>query len=333
MDVRWNSTYLMLKHLMPYRSVFSVFINSSSGYALLNEQHWQVAEKVLEFLELFYESTVALSGVYYPTSPLVLHHILEIASHLHDYEHDNNLSDVVVSMKTKFLKYWKKIPLLYSFAFVLDPRAKMRGLQNVLDLLAQYNNISYIAYFAEVKSELHKLYDKYESKFGAARPARTTHPSGLTGKRKQAWGRIFGGSGSSGPSSCSGSSVVSPGLSELTVYLDSDNVVAYDDEFDVLNWWHEHKLTYPVLSILAKDIITVPVSTVSSESIFSLTGRIIEERRRRLGADSVEMLICTKDWELGEESGQHTVVDKELEDYFKNQFLDEDSGASTTTAA
>jgi hypothetical protein len=54
--------------------------------------------------------------------------------------------------------------------------------------------------------------------------------------------------------------------------------VAYDDEFDDLNWWHEHKLTYPVLSILAKDIMTVPVSTVSSESTFSLTGRIIEER-------------------------------------------------------
>jgi hypothetical protein len=39
MDVRWNSTYLMFKHLMPYRSVFSMFIKSSSGYALLNEQH------------------------------------------------------------------------------------------------------------------------------------------------------------------------------------------------------------------------------------------------------------------------------------------------------
>jgi hypothetical protein len=154
----------------------------------------------------------------------------------------------------------------------------MRGLQNVLDLLAQYNNISYIAYFVEVKSELHKLYDKYEFKFGAARPARTTHPSGLTSKRKQTWGRIFGGLGSSSPSSCSRSSVVSLGLCELTICLDSDNVVAYDDEFDDLNWWHEHKLTYPVLSILAKDIMTVPVSTVSSESTFSLTGRIIEER-------------------------------------------------------
>ena len=148
----------------------------------------------------------------------------------------------------------------------------------MLDLLALSNNMSYIDYFAEVKSELHKLYDKYESKFGAARPARTTHPSGLTGKRKQVWGKIFGGSVSSSPSSASAGSIVSPGLSELTVYLDSDNVVAYDDDFDILNWWHEHKLTYPVFSTMAKDIMLVPVSTTSSKSCFSLTGRIIEER-------------------------------------------------------
>ena len=333
MDVRWNSTYLMLKHLMPYRTVFSVFINLQFGYPLLVEQHWYIAEKVLQFLELFYDSTVALSGVYYPTSPLVLHHILEIASHLHDYEHDSNLCNVVAPMKAKFLKYWKHVPLLYAFAFVLDPRAKMRGLQNVLDLLAQSNNMSYIDYLAEVKFELHKLYDKYESKFGAARPARTTHPSGLTGKRKQAWGKIFGGSGASCPSTATSSSstTMTLGLSELTVYLNSDNVVTYDDDFDILNWWHEHKLTFPVLCTMAKDIMSVPVSTTSSESCFSLTGRIIEERRRRLGPDTVEMLICVKDWELGEEKGQHTVEDEEYEDYFKNQFLDHDSGASGIT--
>jgi len=140
--------------------------------------------------------------------------------------------------------------------------------------------MSYNAYFAEVKTELHNLYDKYESKFGAARPARTTHPSGLTGKRKQAWGKNFGGSGASGPSTTTGSSstIVTPGLSELTVYLDSDNVVAYDDDFDILNWWHEHKLIYPVLSTMAKDNMLVPVSTTSTKSCFNLTSRIIEER-------------------------------------------------------
>ena len=39
MDVRWNSTYLMLKHLLPYRQVFIVFINSNYGSSLLSTNH------------------------------------------------------------------------------------------------------------------------------------------------------------------------------------------------------------------------------------------------------------------------------------------------------
>ena len=76
------------------------------------------------------------------------------------------------------------------------------------------------------------------------------------------------------------SSVVSvPLVSELASYLDNDTVTCFDDDFDIIIWWHEHKLTYLILSILAKDVMSVPVSTVSLESCFSLTGRVIEERR------------------------------------------------------
>jgi hypothetical protein len=112
MDVRWNSTYLMLKHVVPYRSTFSTFIQTHhpfrNGLPLLTDNHWYVAEKILQFLELFYDSTVALSGVYYPTSSLMLHHVLEIAAHLHEYENDELLRPVVVPMKHKFLRYWRK---------------------------------------------------------------------------------------------------------------------------------------------------------------------------------------------------------------------------------
>jgi hypothetical protein len=45
-------------------------------------------KKIFEFLEQFYDSTVVVSGVYYPTSPLILHHVLEIASHLNNYKND-----------------------------------------------------------------------------------------------------------------------------------------------------------------------------------------------------------------------------------------------------
>jgi hypothetical protein len=67
--------------------------------------------------------------------------------------------------------------------------------------------------------------------------------------------------------------------SELTSYLDSDPVSQFDDSFNILSWWHDHKRTYHVLPILAKDIMNVSVSTISSESAFSLAGRVIEEHR------------------------------------------------------
>ena len=112
---------------------------------------------------------------------------------------------------------------------------------------------------------------------------------------------------------------------ELTNYLDSDTVSHIDDSFSIISWWYEHKLTYPVLSILARDVLAVPVSTVSSESAFSTTGRIIEERRRRLSPEMVEILTCTKDWEALDARLQQQVEDKSLaleEECYSELYLD-----------
>jgi hypothetical protein len=65
-------------------------------------------KKIIEFLKIFYDSTIALSSVYYPTSSLMLHHILEIAGHLNAYENDELLRHVVVPMKDMFLKIMEK---------------------------------------------------------------------------------------------------------------------------------------------------------------------------------------------------------------------------------
>ena len=63
-----------------------------------------------------------------------------------------------------------------------------------------------------------------------------------------------------------------------------------------------------------------------------MTGRIIEERRRRLLLETVEMLACIKDWELEESKLQHVVDNQELEDSFKNLYLDEDADRAAGTA-
>lgn len=337
MDVRWNSTYLMLKHLLPYKEVFNVFINSNYGTTLLTPQHWYVAEQIMVFLELFYDCTVVLSGVYYPTAPLVLHHILEIAEHLQKAERDANFRSIAMPMKEKFLQYWDKIPVIYSYAFILDPRAKMKGFFNVLELLGKATGSDYSEYYGQVKADLYTMFAKYEEKFGAARSQRVSIPSSHTGKRKQAWEKIFGGPGAS--PDCFQSTSCATSVSELKAYLDSDPVTCYEESFDILLWWRDHKLTYPILSIMVRDIMSVPVSTVSSESCFSCTSRILEDRRRRLLPEHVEMLTCIKNWDLGERREQHTPEDVDLADAFQNMmYLDEQdegsgSGGTVTVGA
>jgi hypothetical protein len=66
--------------------------------------------------------------------------------------------------------------------------------------------------------------------------------------------------------------------SEFMSYFDCGTINHITDDFNILNRWYQHKLTYTVLSMMAKDILIVPVSTVSLESTFSMTGRIIEKR-------------------------------------------------------
>jgi hypothetical protein len=115
-----------------------------------------------------------------------LHHILDIAEHLHKAKNDQNFRMIAYPMKFKFLKYWENIPLLYSYAFILDPRTKMKGFFNVLELLAEYTGASYSRYYGDVKDELYKMFTKYETKFGTTRSQRVAQPSSHSGKRKQA---------------------------------------------------------------------------------------------------------------------------------------------------
>ena len=88
-------------------------------------------------------------------------------------------------MQLKFLKYWSDIPLLYSYTFILDPRAKMIGFFNVLHLLSDCTRCEYSTYYADVKNELYKMFTKYETKFGAVRAQRAAQPSIHTGKKSK----------------------------------------------------------------------------------------------------------------------------------------------------
>lgn len=78
-------------------------------------------------------------------------------------------------------------------------------------------------------------------------------------------------------------------------YLEDPNVKLTPD-FDLLAWWKANGSTYPILQLIARDILTIPVSSVPLECAFSTGGRVLSPHRSRLLPSTVEALMCAQNW-------------------------------------
>ena len=67
-----------------------------------------------------------------------------------------------------------------------------------------------------------------------------------------------------------------------------------------------------MLSIIARDVLTVSVSTVASEAAFSVGGRVVSKKRCNLSLEAIESVICLKYWNL---------ADKRLHDHVREAAL------------
>ena len=69
-----------------------------------------------------------------------------------------------------------------------------------------------------------------------------------------------------------------------------------DDKLDILGWWKINASKYKILSKVAQHIISIPISTMASESTFSTDGHILDQFRSSLSLATVQTLICCKKW-------------------------------------
>ncbi|RAL41726.1 hypothetical protein DM860_008908 [Cuscuta australis] len=92
----------------------------------------------------------------------------------------------------------------------------------------------------------------------------------------------------------------------------------YDDDdvnFDVLGWWKRNEHMFPCLGMLARQVLSVPVSTVAVEREFSAGGNILTDYRSCLNAESLETLVCNQDWLLARRRAQESSYQLESEHY------------------
>jgi len=68
------------------------------------------------------------------------------------------------------------------------------------------------------------------------------------------------------------------------------------DGEDPLLWWKMNEHRFPRLAVLARSVLCVPATSVPCERLFSSAGYIVNKTRSSLDPNTVNMLVCLRDW-------------------------------------
>ena len=101
----------------------------------------------------------------------------------------------------------------------------------------------------------------------------------------------------------------------LDIYLEDPRVNRKKyPNLDVLGYWKENLHRLSDLADMARDLLTIPLTTVASESAFSIGGRILTPYRNRLLPKNVQALLCARNWLRGfaEFEGSFKILHKHI---------------------
>ncbi|KAJ4748798.1 Zinc finger BED domain-containing protein RICESLEEPER 3 [Rhynchospora pubera] len=219
---------------------------------------------------------------------------------------DHELKIMAEGMKLKFKKYWENscnLNLLLYIAVVLDPRYKLKYVKFCLEKMYPAD----IAYglMIDVNDAMESLYADYFQHHGKV----NSSADGGAAIKDGVSSSLNGGLSSVDVDDENYSKFVKSQFkrhlmeeecieskSEVAKYLAEPCDNGDEMSFDILAWWKVNASRYPILSLIAKDVLAMSVSTVPSESAFSTGGRILDPFRSSLSPKTVEALVCGQNW-------------------------------------
>jgi hypothetical protein len=244
-------------------------------------------------LEIFYTATETLSGSKYPTSHLYFFQLWNIKKVLNTEESvlnrkilneeassQDTIAHMVEQMQTKFNLYWKEIYMSACIPVILDPRYKYDFLEYHLSDFGSEKEAD--TWMSEVKNTMQKLFNEYNQLIFGEMQDCDIHEVQDVNDPLAEWDQYM-------------KSKRRQSSNELDQYL-KEKLTPRREEIDILKWWKGKSEIYPVLSVMARDILAIPASTVPSESAFSTGGRVVSDYRSSLAPTTIEALICLQDW-------------------------------------
>ncbi|KAL8494995.1 hypothetical protein ACS0TY_019238 [Phlomoides rotata] len=92
-------------------------------------------------------------------------------------------------------------------------------------------------------------------------------------------------------------SVRHAGKSQLDLYLEAPKPFHLKYGLDIFEYWkYERNQWWPDVALMACDVLTTPITTVASESGFSIGAHMLTKYRYCTVPENVQDLICTRNW-------------------------------------
>ncbi|KAJ9557383.1 LOW QUALITY PROTEIN: hypothetical protein OSB04_011997 [Centaurea solstitialis] len=259
---RWNSTYMMIRNAIPYRSVFESYDGQDASFkmdlgdSMLAEYDW--VELLTTFEELL-EMMLRIFGSLYVTSNCYLTEICDLWFSLTEMMRSQNFveKNMGQKMKEKFDKYWgdpQKMNFLIFFANILDPRDKIEYMEDQFTQL--FGETTGETCFLKLKSRLASLFEDYVTQFSEPSQSQTESQSQSQSQSGKGLPPLaLGRSQSKFKSLLKKQKLESGALEgkrrELDVYLGEAIVDDNGKDFDLLMWWKLNNARFPILSRLA----------------------------------------------------------------------------------
>jgi hypothetical protein len=328
---RWNSTYLMLKAALVYEKVFLKLAEEDSSYVAdlaanggvghPDEDDWLKVWNIAEFLKHFHDLIMRISSSLHVTVNSFFVEIGEVHILVKKWldSEDDLQKEMGKRMKEKYNRYWglwhenakqhekekdkgkgkekekENINLLIFVGAVVDPRYKLTEyLELVIEEIFGEENGQKV--WAAVNKCVRELFEDYMKLYAPLSDVPPETSISQQNKDASAGGgmmkeliakklKLNNG----------GSSRISAHKSELDKYL-AEDCEDPNQKLDVLARWKLNSTRFPIVARLARDVLAIPISTVASESAFSIGGRILDDFRTSLTPFLLESIVCTQDW-------------------------------------
>jgi Domain of unknown function (DUF4413) len=155
----------MLDRAFLYRNAFEILSAMDNQYMYLPTSHeWSKIGEIRKILKPFQIITNLFSRSDHPTINLYFENVWKIHMRLLELvkNQDPELWEMMVTMKSKFDKYWGDYSHVLSFGVILDPCRKLNF------LCAWYRDLNEEEKMANVKVQFENMFQEYSSKIAGS---------------------------------------------------------------------------------------------------------------------------------------------------------------------